>query len=51
MLSDMNFTEQEKEIIQHIRSLKPYERVEIQADKNGKANTFLLHKSLKVTLD
>lgn len=37
-------------IIQMVRSLNPFERLEIVADKLGKVNHFLIHKSSKVLL-
>lgn len=37
-------------IIQALRSLKPFERLEIVADKQGKVNNYLVHRSSKVVL-
>lgn len=44
-------TANEQKIIEYLRSLKPYERIEIVADKNGKLNSFLVHRSHKEILD
>jgi len=37
-------------IIQILRTLKPFERVEIVADKEGKVNNYLITRSSKVML-
>lgn len=37
-------------IIKELRSLKPFERLEIVADKQGKVNNYLVHRSSKVIL-
>jgi len=40
----------ERLIIQILRTLKPFERVEIVADKEGKVNNYLITRSSKVML-
>lgn len=40
-------TSSEKELINLIRSLLPFEKVTIEADKSGKPNNFLLSRSRK----
>lgn len=47
----MQLTKNEEYIIDAIRSLQPFERMEITADKNGMPDTFLVHRSVKVILD
>ena len=37
-------------IIHELRNLKPFERLEIVADRAGKVDNYLLHKSSKVVL-
>lgn len=46
----MNLTDNEKYIIDALRSLHPFERIEITADKLGKPNNFLIIRSTKVIL-
>jgi len=43
-------TDNEKYIIELLRSLKAFERIEITADKGGKINNFLVIRSSKVIL-
>lgn len=38
----------EQQIIDIVRDLKPFESLEIHADKNGKANRFICHRSYKI---
>ena len=40
----------EKRIIEALRTLKPFERIEITADKDGKPGTLLVHRSSKFIL-
>ena len=44
----MEYSPQEQYLIDLLRSLKPYERVEITADKEGKPNRFLVIRSQKI---
>lgn len=46
----MILTDNEKYIIETLRSLPPYAKVEITADPNGKYDSYLVHKSQKVVL-
>ena len=43
-------SENEKRIIEQIRSLKPYEFVQITADAEGRPDSFLIHRTSKVLL-
>jgi len=43
-------TDNEKQIIQYLRELKPFERIEITASKDGKLDNFLVHRSSKIIL-
>lgn len=43
-------TDNEKWIIEMLRTLKPFESIQIVADKNGKVNNFLVIRSTKVLL-
>jgi len=40
----------EKELLKHIRDLKPYEKIEIQKDQQGKPDYYIISKSQKVIL-
>lgn len=44
-------SENENDILKIIRDLEAFERVEIQADKNGKPDQYIVHRSSKVILD
>ena len=46
----MILTENEKKLIEMLRELPPYGKIEITADKDGKYDTFLVHKSQKIIL-
>lgn len=41
----MTLTDNEQKIIHVLRSLKPFEKVEISADKKGEADKFIVHRS------
>lgn len=43
-------TNNEQTIVNILRELKPFERVEIVADKLGKPDQFLVHRQTKVIL-
>ncbi len=43
-------TDNEKLLIEIIRTLKPFENIVINADKGGKINNFLVVRSQKVLL-
>jgi len=47
----MTLTDNEQKIILVVRSLKPFERIEITADKLGKADSFIVHRSYKEILE
>ena len=49
-MQDKNLTENERWIIETLRSLKPFEMVQINADKGGKVNHFLIIRSTKTIL-
>lgn len=40
----------QKQILDLLSSLKPYERLEITADKDSKPDTFLVHRSHKIII-
>jgi hypothetical protein len=42
------YSPQEEYLLKLLRSLKPYERIEIVADKEGKPNRFLIIRSQKI---
>ena len=46
----MELTSNEKEILEHIRDLKPYEKIEVQKDQQGKPDYYIISKSQKVIL-
>jgi hypothetical protein len=46
----MNLTDNEKELLEHIRELKPFEKIEIQKDQQGKPDYYIISKSQKVIL-
>lgn len=46
----MELTQNEKQIIQILRDAKPYEKIEITKDKDGKPDTYLMHRSQKLVL-
>lgn len=45
-----NLTDNEKTIIDILRSLQPFEEIIITADKAGKPNNFLIKRSRKAIL-
>lgn len=49
-LTPLELTNVERQIIRILRTLPPYGKVEITADKEGKYGTFLVHKSEKIVL-
>ncbi len=49
-MNDVVPTENESRLIEAIRSLNPYERLEIMADAQGRPDSFLLTRSTKVML-
>ena len=40
----------ERKLLEIIKSLKPFERVEVTADKDGKVDTFFVHRQSKVII-
>ena len=50
MTTIYNISQNEHYILGALRSLLPFERVEIVADKQGKVNNYLVHRSSKVVL-
>jgi len=46
----MKLTDNEKKIIEIIRELKPFERIEIIKDQTGKPDYYLLHRSQKTIM-
>lgn len=47
----MTLSDNEQKIIAVVRTLHPFEKVEIQADQNGRPNYFIVHRSFKEILD
>lgn len=45
-----NLTKNEQYILDTVRSLKPFEKIEITADKNGKIDSFIVIRTRKVIL-
>jgi len=43
-------TPNEQRILDIIRTLKPFERIEIQADQTGKPDYYIVHRSSKEIL-
>lgn len=39
-----------KEIENILKDLKPYERIEIMADQNGKVDSYIVHRSQKIVV-
>ena len=50
MTETIHISPNERYIIDIIRSLKPFERFEVVADKLGKVNNYLIIRSSKVLL-
>ena len=46
----MDLTQNETVIIETIRVLNPYEKIEIIKDSSGKADYYLIHRSQKLVL-
>lgn len=46
----MELTKNEIRIIEIIRQMVPYERLEISKDQNGAADKYLIHRSSKIIL-
>ena len=46
----MELTKNEIAIIEELRALPPYGKIEVTADQNGKYDTYLVHKSQKIVL-
>ena len=46
-----SLTSNEKEIIKYLRSLKPYERMEIVASKDGLPDNFFVTRTEKIILN
>jgi len=46
----MDISVNEKKILEIIRELKPYEKIEISKDKNGIADYFIVKREQKVVL-
>lgn len=46
----MLLTINEQKIIELLRELNPYERIEITKDQSGKYDSYLVHKSQKIIL-
>jgi hypothetical protein len=43
-------TENERKIIELLRELNPYEKIEITKDGSGKPDYYLIHRSQKIIL-
>ncbi len=46
----VNLTPSEKRVIEDLRTLKPFEKMEITADKDGKPDVYFTVRSTKVIL-
>ncbi len=46
----MILTENEEKIIEMLREFKPYEKIEVQKDKDGKPDSYFIHRSVKIVL-
>lgn len=46
----VELNQSEKKIIEELRSLRPYERIEIVADGQGKPETYLVTRTQKTRL-
>lgn len=49
-MDNFPLTQNEKYIIESLRSLKPFEEIKITADKQGKINNFLVLRTKKILL-
>lgn len=47
----MDLTFNEIELIKILRDLKPFEKIEISKDKQGKPDTIFVHRSQKIIFD
>lgn len=50
MTETFHISANERYILEILRSLKPFERFEVVADKQGKVNNYLVIRSSKVVL-
>lgn len=46
----MQLSPNELKIIEILRSLNPYEKIEVIKDKDGKMDSYLVHRSQKIVL-
>lgn len=46
----MTLTENEKKIIEIIRELRPFEKIELSKDKLGYLDSYFIHRTQKVSL-
>lgn len=46
----MELTRVEEKIINELRNLPPYGKIEITADQTGKYDTYIVHKSQKIII-
>lgn len=44
----MILTQNEKDIVDIIRELKPFETIEIRKDHNGQADSYIVHREQKI---
>lgn len=44
----MELTASEKKIVEILREAKPFERLEITKDKDGRPDTYFIHRTQKV---
>ena len=49
-MENMEYSPQEEYIIKLLRSLAPYEKIVIVADKDGVANRFLIQREQKILI-
>lgn len=50
MIQTFELSQNEKRIVEQLRTLKPYETIAITADAQGRPDSFLLQRSSKVLL-
>lgn len=49
-METIQVTKAEKMILNLIREFKPFEKIEISKDKEGKPDTYLVHRSQKLII-
>jgi hypothetical protein len=49
-MENLELTQYEKKIIEILRQALPYERIEITKDKDGKPDSYMVHRSQKIII-